>query len=116
VSRVLIVDDEPGITGALRRGMAAEGFAIDVAADGPEGLLKATVGDYDVIVLDVMLPGFSGYEVLKRLRADQVWTPVLMLTAKDGDYDVADVLDLGADDHLAKPFGFVVLVARVRAL
>jgi two-component system OmpR family response regulator len=116
VSRVLIVDDEPGITDALRRGMTAEGFAVDVASDGPEGLLKASVGDYDVIVLDVMLPGFSGYEVLKRLRADQVWTPVLMLTAKDGDYDIADVLDLGADDHLAKPFGFVVLVARVRAL
>ncbi|MCU1671807.1 MAG: copR [Blastococcus sp.] len=116
VSRVLIVDDEPAITDALRRGMAAEGFAVDVASGGPEGLLKATVGDYDVIVLDVMLPGFSGYEVLKRLRVAHVWTPVLMLTAKDGDYDIADALDLGADDHLAKPFGFVVLVARVRAL
>src|ERR1700712_5708853 len=84
VSRVLIVDDEPGITDALRRGMAAEGFAVDIACDGPEGLRKATVQDYDVIVLDIMLPGLSGYEVVKRLRAAEVWTPVLMLTAKDG--------------------------------
>ena len=80
------------------------------------GLWKATVHDYDAIVLDIMLPGLSGYEVVKRLRVAEVWTPVLMLTAKDGEYDIADALDLGADDYLPKPFSFVVLVARVRAL
>ena len=114
--RVLVVDDEPAILEALKRGLAAEGMAVDLAADGVEGLWKATSTQYDVIVLDVMLPGLSGYEVLKRTRAAQVWSPILMLTAKDGEYDVADALDLGADDYLVKPFSFVVLLARVRAL
>jgi DNA-binding response OmpR family regulator len=116
VPRVLVVDDERSITDALRRGLAARGFAVDVASTGDDGLWKATVHDYDAIVLDIMLPGLSGYEVVKRLRAADVWTPVLMLTAKDGEYDIADALDLGADDYLPKPFSFVVLVARVRAL
>jgi two-component system OmpR family response regulator len=116
VPRVLVVDDEPDITDALRRGLAAEGFAVDVANDGAEGLRKAMSGVYDVLVLDILLPGASGYEIVRRLRAADVWAPVLMLSAKDGDYDVADALDLGADDHLAKPFSFVVLLARVRAL
>lgn len=116
MARVLVVEDERNIADALRRGLAAEGFAVDVAFDGTNGLWKATEVEYDVILLDVMLPGLSGYKVLKRLRAEGVLTPVLMLTAKDGDFDIADALDMGADDYLTKPFSFVVLVARVRAL
>ena len=116
LTRVLVIDDEPAILEALKRGLGAEGMAVDVALDGVDGLWKATSTPYDVIVLDVMLPGLSGYEILKRTRAAQVWAPILMLTAKDGEYDVADALDLGADDYLVKPFSFVVLLARVRAL
>ncbi|TQL04043.1 response regulator transcription factor [Cellulomonas sp. SLBN-39] len=114
--RVLVVDDEQGLVRALRRGLAAEGFTVDVAHDGATGLAKALVGDYDAVVLDIMLPGVHGYDVLRRLREQDVWTPVLMLSAKDGEHDVADGLDLGADDYLTKPFSFVVLVARLRAL
>lgn len=116
VTRVLVVEDEPAIAEALRRGLGAEGIAVDVADNGVDGLWKATSQPYDVILLDVMLPRLSGYEVLKRMRAVEVWSPVLMLTAKDGDYDIADALDLGADDYLVKPFSFVILLARVRAL
>ncbi|CAN5663019.1 response regulator transcription factor [soil metagenome] len=116
MSRVLIVEDESGIASALERGLAAEGFAIDLAVDGEEGLWAVTENEYDAVVLDVMLPKMSGYEVLKRMRAINNWAPVLMLTAKDGEYDIADALDLGADDYLTKPFSFVVLLARVRAL
>ncbi len=116
MTRVLVVDDEPAIAEALRRGLGAEGIAVDVADNGIDGLWKATSQPYDAILLDVMLPGLSGYEVLRQMRAQDVWSPVLMLTAKDGDYDVADALDLGADDYLVKPFSFVILVARVRAL
>lgn len=114
--RVLVVDDERGLTRALQRGLAAEGFAVDCAHDGETGLSLATHGDYDAIVLDVMLPRRNGYDVVAALRERKVWTPVLMLSAKDGEYDVADALDLGADDYLTKPFSFVVLVARLRAL
>ena len=113
---MLVVDDERGLTRALQRGLAAEGFAVDVSHDGETGLAFATHGEYDVIVLDVMLPRRSGYDVVAALRERGVWTPVLMLSAKDGEYDVADGLDLGADDYLTKPFSFVVLVARLRAL
>ena len=101
---------------ALRRGLRAEGFAVDVAHDGEAGLHLAREGAYDAVVLDVMLPGLSGYRVCQQLRAAQNWTPVLMLSAKDGEYDQADGLDLGADDYLTKPFSFVVLLARLRAL
>lgn len=114
--RVLVVDDERGLTAALERGLAAEGFAVDVAADGVRGLELATSVDYDAIVLDIMLPRLNGYDVLAALRDRGVWTPVLMLSAKDGEFDIADGLDLGADDYLTKPFAFVVLVARLRAL
>lgn len=114
--RVLVVDDERGLTAALERGLAAEGFAVDVAADGVTGLELATSMDYDAIVLDIMLPRLNGYDVLAGLRDRGVWTPVLMLSAKDGEFDIADGLDLGADDYLTKPFAFVVLVARLRAL
>jgi DNA-binding response OmpR family regulator len=114
--RVLVVDDERGLTRALQRGLTAEGFAVDTAHDGETGLSLATHGDYDAVVLDVMLPRRSGYDVVAALRERGVWTPVLLLSAKDGEYDVADGLDLGADDYLTKPFSFVVLVARLRAL
>jgi DNA-binding response OmpR family regulator len=114
--RVLLIEDERGLAAAIAFGLAEEGFAVDVAHDGVDGLWRATNDSYDVIVLDIMLPRLSGYEVLKRLRAAEVWTPVLMLTAKDGEYDEADALDLGADDYLSKPFSYVVLVAHLRAL
>ncbi len=114
--RVLVVDDERGLVDALRRGLTAEGFAVDVAYDGAAGLDLATDRDYDAIVLDVMLPRRNGYDVVTDLRAAGVETPVLLLSAKDGEHDVADGLDVGADDYLTKPFSFVVLVARIRAL
>lgn len=101
---------------ALARGLEAEGFVVDIAGDGPSGLEAARFGGYDAVLLDVMLPGSSGYTVVKTLRAEQNWVPVLMLTAKDGEYDEADGLDYGADDYLTKPFSFVVLLARLRAL
>lgn len=113
---MLVVDDERGLVDALRRGLTAEGFAVDVAYDGAEGLGLATDRDYDAIVLDVMLPRRNGYDVVTDLRAAGVDTPVLLLSAKDGEHDVADGLDVGADDYLTKPFSFVVLVARIRAL
>ena len=114
--RVLVVDDERGLVQALRRGLTAEGFAVDAAHDGVTALEMATDTDYDAIVLDIMLPRLNGYSVVTALRERGVWTPVLMLSAKDGEHDVADGLDVGADDYLTKPFSFVVLVARLRAL
>lgn len=114
--RVLVVDDERGLVRALHRGLTAEGFAVDVAFDGATGLHLATENEYDAIVLDIMLPRRNGYDVVTDLRALGVWTPVLLLSAKDGEHDVADGLDVGADDYLTKPFSFVVLVARLRAL
>ncbi|MFL6240332.1 MAG: response regulator transcription factor [Actinomycetes bacterium] len=114
--RVLVVEDETALAAAIARGLADENFAVDVVPDGTEGLIRASDPCYDAILLDIMVPGLSGYEVLRRLRRAGVWTPVLMLTAKDGEHDIADALDLGADDYLVKPFSFVVLVARLRAL
>lgn len=116
VVKVLLVDDEARLVEAVERGLAAEGFLVDVARDGEQGLWMAREGTYDVIVLDIMLPKVNGYRVCQRLREDEIWTPVLMLTAKDGEYDEADAFDLGADDYLTKPFSFVVLVARLRSL
>ena len=114
--RVLVVDDEVRLAETVQRGLAAEGFVVDVVHDGEDALWAATENAYDVIVLDLMLPKLNGYRVVEQLRAKGIWTPVLMLTAKDGEYDQADALDLGADDYLTKPFSFVVLVARLRAL
>ncbi|MGI5527057.1 response regulator transcription factor [Streptomyces syringium] len=114
--RILIVEDEVGLADSLRRGLGAEGHWVDVVHDGHRGLEAALSGAYDAIVLDVMLPGLSGYEICARLRRLGQWTPVLMLTAKDGEYDEAEGLDAGADDYLSKPFSFVVLLARLRAL
>ncbi|MFU8871655.1 response regulator transcription factor [Micromonospora sp. SL4-19] len=114
--RVLVVEDEKALAEVIRAGLTDEGFAVDVQHTGPDGLWAASEHPYDVVVLDIMLPGLSGYEVCRQLRSRGVWTPVLMLTAKEGEYDQADALDLGADDYLTKPFSFVVLVARLRAL
>jgi DNA-binding response OmpR family regulator len=113
---VLVVDDEPGMRRALQRGLTAEGMDVVTAPDGPTGLRAAMTGTFDVIVLDIMLPGLSGYRVLERLRAAGVGTPVLLVSAKDGEYDQADGLELGADGYVIKPFSFVVLVAQLRAL
>lgn len=114
--RILVVEDETGLADSLRRGIAAEGHWVDVAHDGYRGLELALTGSYDVVVLDLMLPGLSGYEICRRMRRLDDRTPVLMLTARDGEYDEADGLDSGADDYLTKPFSFVVLLARLRAL
>jgi DNA-binding response OmpR family regulator len=114
--RVLVVEDEPRLARALQRGLTAEGYAVDLAADGLTGLEAARHEGYDAVVLDIMLPGLSGYRIVRALRAENNWVPVLMLSAKDGEYDQADGLDSGADDYLTKPFSFVVLLAKLRAL
>jgi DNA-binding response OmpR family regulator len=114
--RVLLVEDERALAETLRRGLVNEGFVVDVAHDGVTGQWMATENPYDVIVLDIMLPGRNGYDVLRNLRELMVWVPALMLTAKDGEYDQTDAFELGADDYLTKPFSFIVLVARLRAL
>jgi DNA-binding response OmpR family regulator len=114
--RLLVVEDELRLAAALKRGLSAEGIIVDLATDGPTGLEAARHGDYDAVVLDVMLPRMSGYNVVRTLRTEANWVPVLMLSAKDGEYDQADGLDYGADDYLTKPFSFVVLLARLRAL
>jgi DNA-binding response OmpR family regulator len=113
---VLVVDDEAGVRDALTRGLAAEGMGVVAVADGHAGLREAATGAYDAVVLDIMLPGLSGYRVLEALRGEGVETPVLLLSAKDGVVDQADGLDLGADGYLVKPFSFVVLVAHLRAM
>jgi DNA-binding response OmpR family regulator len=114
--RVLVVEDERRLAAAVQRGLQAEGFAVDLAHDGADGLHLARTGGYDAVVLDIMLPRMSGYKVCEGLRAEQNWVPVLLLSAKDGEYDLADGLDLGADDYMTKPFSYVVLAARLRAL
>ena len=114
--RVLMVEDEVRLAETVSRGLRSEGFVVDMVHDGAEGLAEAQLRAYDVIVLDIMLPSMNGYDVCRELRRAGVWVPILMLTAKDGEYDEADAFDLGADDYLTKPFSFVVLVARLRAL
>jgi two-component system, OmpR family, response regulator len=114
--RVLVVEDEPRMARLLKRGLEEEGHAVDIAGDGPEGQWLATENPYGVIVLDVMLPGFDGFELCRKLRAAGVWTPVLMLTARDAVDDRVRGLDAGADDYLVKPFSLLELAARLRAL
>jgi two-component system OmpR family response regulator len=114
--RVLVVEDEKRLAAGLRKGLEAEGFAVDVALDGDEGLWMAREHPYDAIVLDIMLPGVNGYKLCATLRQEGVWTPILMLTAKGGEWDEVEALDTGADDYLTKPFAYAVLVARLRAL
>lgn len=114
--RVLVIEDDDVVSAALERGLSAEGFDVDVASDGDTGVWMATEHEYTAIVLDVMLPGRNGFRVCTDLRGDGVETPILMLTAKSGEFDVAEGLDAGADDYLTKPFSFVVLAARLRAI
>jgi DNA-binding response OmpR family regulator len=114
--RVLVVEDEKRLAAGLRTGLEADGFAVDVAYTGTDGLWLARENPYDAIVLDIMLPGLNGYKVCEALRAEANWTPILMLTAKDGEWDEVEALDTGADDYLTKPFSHAVLVARLRAL
>jgi len=114
--RVLVAEDEKRLAAGLRNGLEAEGFAVDIALDGTDGLWMARERPHDVIVLDIMLPGVNGYTICRTLRHEKVWTPILMLTAKDGEWDEVDALDAGADDYLTKPFSYAVLLARLRAL
>ena len=114
--RILVVEDEKALATGLKRGLEAEGFAVDVALDGPDGLWLARENAYDAIILDIMLPEVNGFQVCSTLRDEKNWTPILMLTAKDGELDEAEALDSGADDYLTKPFSYVVLLARIRAL
>jgi two-component system, OmpR family, response regulator len=114
--RILVVEDDKHVAGAVKRGLEAEGYAVDVAFDGSDGLWLATENPYDAMVLDIMLPELSGYELCTALREAGNWTPILMLTAKDAERDEAHALDTGADDFLAKPFSYMVLLARLRAL
>jgi two-component system OmpR family response regulator len=114
--RVLVVEDDPKMAGLLRRGLTEEGHAADVARAGGDALWMAQAVEYDAIVLDVMLPELDGFQVCRRLRAEGVWSPVLMLTARDAVEDRVAGLDAGADDYLPKPFSFAELLARLRAL
>ncbi|HEY2792842.1 MAG TPA: response regulator transcription factor [Micromonosporaceae bacterium] len=114
--RILVVEDEPRLGRALQRGLSAEGYLVDLAIDGVDGLGAARNETYDAVILDIMLPRLSGYRVVRQLREEGNWVPVIMLSAKDGEYDQADGLDCGADDYMTKPFSFVVLLARLRAL
>src|SRR5258707_7965067 len=114
--RLLVVEDEPRLARALQRGLAAEGYVVDLAEDGLDGLEAARHEGYDAVVLDIMLPRLNGYKIIQTLREEGNWAPVRMLSAKDGEYDQADGLDAGADDYLTKPFSFVVLLAKIRAL
>jgi len=114
--RLLVIEDEKRLAGALKRGLESEGFAVDVALDGEQGEWLAAETQYDAIVMDIMLPKLNGYQLCARLRERGDWSPILMLTAKDGEYDEAEALDTGADDFLSKPFSYVVLLARIRAL
>jgi two-component system OmpR family response regulator len=114
--RVLVVEDETRMAALLKRGLEEEGYAVDLAADGDEGLFLALENDYDLVLLDAMLPGRDGYDVCRTLRERRRWAPVLMLTARDGIADRVAGLDAGADDYLTKPFAFAELTARLRAL
>jgi DNA-binding response OmpR family regulator len=114
--RVLVVEDEKRLATGLKRGLEAEGYAVDIALDGHAGLRSARENAFDALILDIMLPGINGYVLCQTLREEGNWTPILMLTAKDGEWDEAEALDTGADDFLSKPFSYVVLLARLRAL
>ncbi len=114
--KLLLVEDDVQLAQTIQRGLKTEGFTVELAHDGDDGFWKASEGSFELVILDLMLPRRNGYAVCRDLRAAEVWTPILVLTAKDGDLDEAEALDLGADDYLKKPFSFPVLVARIRAL
>ncbi len=113
---MLLVEDEARLAASVARGLSADGIDTDIAATGTDGLWRAREGNYDAIVLDIMLPGMNGYEVCRTLRSEEVWTPILMLTAKEGEFDELDAFELGADDYLRKPFSHAILVARLHSL
>jgi len=114
--KLLLIEDDKKIATAVKRGLEGDGYTVEVAFDGIDGLWMATEGSYDVLIVDLMLPGKNGFVICKELRERHIWTPILVLTAKDGDLDEAEALDTGADDYLTKPFSYPVLVARLRAL
>jgi two-component system, OmpR family, response regulator len=114
--KVLVVEDDARIAAAVQRGLDAEGFAVEVSFDGDDGLWRATEHHYDLLIVDLMLPGRDGFEICRKLRERGNWTPILVLTARDGELDETRALDTGADDYLVKPFSFPMLVAHVRAL
>lgn len=114
--RILVVDDEERLARSIGRGLEAEGFDVDVVHDGADGLWRAREGSYSAIVLDIMLPTMNGYEICRTLREEGIWTPILLLSAKDGEYDEAEGFEFGADDYLRKPFSHMVLTARLRSL
>jgi DNA-binding response OmpR family regulator len=114
--KILLIEDDKKIATVVKRGLDAEGYTVEVAFDGADGLWLATEGNYDLILLDIMLPHRNGFQICSDLRGRGIWTPIIMLTAKDGDLDEAEALDSGADDYLTKPFSFPVLVARVRSI
>jgi DNA-binding response OmpR family regulator len=114
--RILVVEDDPRLAEVLGRGLRGDGFSVDITGDGTRALELVRENEYDAVVLDVMLPGLNGLRVCARMREAGIWVPVLMLTAKDGEYDEAEGLDTGADDYVTKPFSYVALVARLRAL
>ncbi len=114
--KILLVEDDKKIATVVKRGLDAEGYTVEVAFDGADGLWLATEGSYDLILLDIMLPHRNGFQICSDLRSKGIWTPIIMLTAKDGDLDEAEALDAGADDYLTKPFSFPVLIARVRSM
>jgi two-component system, OmpR family, response regulator len=114
--KLLLVEDDAKLAATVRRGLEAVGLCVDLAGDGLDGLWMASEGDYDVVVLDILLPGLNGFAVCRELRQRGNWVPILMLTAKSGELDEAEAIDTGADDYLTKPFSFAVLVSRIRAL
>lgn len=114
--KLLLIEDDVIIAAAVRRGLIAEGFTVDTAATGTDGLWMATEGQYDALIVDLMLPGKNGFVICRELRQQKNWTPILVLTAKDGELDEAEALDTGADDYLIKPFSYAVLIARLHAL
>ncbi len=114
--KLLLIEDDKKIAAAVKRGLEGEGFTVEVAVDGNDGLWRATEGTFDVLIVDLMLPGTNGFKICSTLREADDWTPILILTAKDGEFDHTEALDTGADDYLTKPFSFPILVARLRAL
>jgi DNA-binding response OmpR family regulator len=114
--KLLLIEDDKRIATAVKRGLEGEGFTVETAFDGTDGLWRAREGGYDALIVDLMLPGTNGFKICAQLRDEGIWTPILVLTAKDGEYDQTEALDTGADDYLTKPFSFPILVARLRAL
>lgn len=114
--KILIIEDEDSLVGALKRGLIAQGYSVETSSNGKAGYFLASENSYDLILLDILLPDMNGFEICEELRKRGISTPILMLTAQSDDLDVAEGLDLGADDYLVKPFAFVILMSRIRSL